>query len=65
MLEKQQGYMEASSLLEDLPIRVVTKQVTLQDARRFCEDTNKTLDELVRSAQNFFETRPNTSENLA
>ena len=65
MLEKQQDYMEASSILEDLFIKVVTKQVTPQDAKRFSEETNRTLDNWVRSAQDFFQTRPNTSETLA
>ena len=61
MLKQQQDYMEASSLLQDLPIKVVTRQ----DAKGFCEATNRTLDTWVRSAQDFFQTRPNTSENLA
>ena len=44
MIEKQQDYMEANSLIEDLLISVVTKQVTQQDVKRFCEDSNRTLD---------------------
>ena len=31
----------------------------------FCEDANRTLDNWVRSAQDFYQTRPNTSEALA
>ena len=32
-LEKQEDYMEGSSLLEDLSIRVVTEQVQQEDAK--------------------------------
>ena len=57
--------MEGSSLLEDLPVRVVTGQVTQEDVKKFCENSYQELDEWVRSAQNFCHTRPPSSETLA
>ena len=64
MLEKKRRFMEGSSLLADLPIRVVTGQVTQENAKKFLENTNRALDEWVRDAQNFFQTRPTASETL-
>ena len=44
MLLELREFLEGSSLLEDLPIRVKTGQVNPEDAKRLCEKTNRELD---------------------
>ena len=35
-----------------------------EDAKRLCENTNRALNEWVRAAQKFFQTRPRASESF-
>ena len=49
MLLKEEEFLEGSSRLEDLPIRVVTGEVEVEDAKQLCENINRALDELVRA----------------
>ena len=44
--------------MEDLPIRVVSGQVELEDARSLCDRTARALDNWVRVAQNFNQCKP-------
>ena len=64
MMFRKKDFLEGSSLLEDLPIRVITGQVNPEDAKRLFERTNGAPDEWVRAAQSFYEARPTQTKSL-
>ena len=41
MVERQRDFFAASGQLEDLPVRVISNQVDLADAKRLCDAAPK------------------------